>query len=34
MTNHHVGADSLQKLSTKDKNYLRTAFTPRLRARK
>ena len=23
MTNHHVGADALQKLSTKDKDYLR-----------
>jgi hypothetical protein len=26
MTNHHVGADCLQKLSTKDKNYLATGF--------
>ncbi|MGL4422003.1 MAG: S46 family peptidase, partial [Gemmataceae bacterium] len=26
MTNHHVGADDLQKLSTKEKNYLRDGF--------
>ena len=32
MTNHHVGADALQKLSTPEKNYLRDGFyakTPR-----
>jgi hypothetical protein len=26
MTNHHVGADCLQKISTKDKNYVATGF--------
>src|ERR1700722_3798792 len=26
MTNHHVGADCLGKISTKDKNYLETGF--------
>jgi hypothetical protein len=26
LTNHHVGADALQKLSTKDKNYLAEGF--------
>lgn len=26
MTNHHVGADCLQKISTKDKNYLAAGF--------
>src|ERR1700674_1125378 len=26
MTNHHVGADCLGKISTKDKNYLATGF--------
>ncbi len=26
MTNHHVGADDLQKLSTPDKNYLKDGF--------
>jgi len=26
MTNHHVGADALQKLSTKEKNYLKDGF--------
>ena len=26
MTNHHVGADALQKLGTKDKDYLRDGF--------
>ena len=34
LTNHHVGADALQKLSSKDKNYLRTGFMPRPRTRK
>ncbi|HEX4646735.1 MAG TPA: S46 family peptidase, partial [Verrucomicrobiae bacterium] len=29
ISNHHVGADSLQKLSTKDKNYLRDGFYAR-----
>jgi hypothetical protein len=26
MTNHHVGADCLEKMSTKDKNYIATGF--------
>ena len=26
MTNHHVGADCLEKISTKDKNYIATGF--------
>src|SRR5262245_46031803 len=26
MTNHHVGADTLQKISTREKNYLRDGF--------
>ncbi len=26
LTNHHIGADALQKLSTKDKNYLAEGF--------
>src|SRR5262245_11184334 len=26
MTNHHVGADALQKMSTPEKNYLRDGF--------
>src|SRR5438552_7550032 len=26
MTNHHVGADQLQKMSTKEKNYLKDGF--------
>src|SRR6185295_4753539 len=29
ISNHHVGADALQKLSTKDKNYLRDGFHAR-----
>ncbi len=29
MTNHHVGADDLQKLSTPEKNYLRDGFHAR-----
>lgn len=29
MSNHHVGADALQKLGTKDKNYLRDGFFAR-----
>src|SRR6266545_7579773 len=32
MTNHHVGADDLQKLSTPEKNYLRDGFHARTRA--
>jgi urease gamma subunit len=31
MTNHHVGADDLQKLSTPEKNYLRDGFHARSR---
>jgi hypothetical protein len=26
MTNHHVGADTLQKISTKDRDYIKTGF--------
>ena len=26
MTNHHVGADCLQKISTKEKDYVATGF--------
>jgi len=29
MTNHHVGADSLQKLSTKDRDLMRNSFYAR-----
>jgi hypothetical protein len=29
ITNHHVGADALQKLSTQEKNYLRDGFSAR-----
>jgi hypothetical protein len=32
MTNHHVGADDLQKLSTKENDYLRNGFHARTRA--
>jgi hypothetical protein len=32
MTNHHVGADSLQKFGDKDHNYLRDGFHARTRA--
>ena len=32
MTNHHVGADALQKLSTKSRNLLKTGFYARTRA--
>jgi hypothetical protein len=32
MTNHHVGADDLQKLSTKEKDYLKDGFHARTRA--
>src|SRR5687767_11082370 len=32
MTNHHVGADDLQKLSTPEKNYLRDGFHAKTRA--
>ncbi len=31
MTNHHVGADDLQKLSTPEKNYLRDGFHAKTR---
>ncbi len=31
MTNHHVGSDALQKLSTKEKNLLDTGFVARTR---
>ncbi len=33
VTNHHIGADSLQKLSPKDKDYLRDGYYARTRAR-
>src|SRR5215469_9689272 len=29
ISNHHVGADALQKLSTREKNYLRDGFHAR-----
>ena len=32
ISNHHVGADSLQKLSTKERNYLRDGFLAHSRA--
>ena len=32
MTNHHVGADCLGKISTKDKNYLATGFEAKANA--
>jgi hypothetical protein len=32
MTNHHVGADTLQKISTPEKNYLRDGFLAKSRA--
>ena len=32
ISNHHVGSDALQKLSTKEKNYLRDGFYARSRA--
>jgi hypothetical protein len=32
MTNHHVGADDLQKLSTQEKNYLRDGFYAKTKA--
>ncbi len=31
ITNHHVGADALQKLSTKEKNYLADGFHAKTR---
>ena len=31
MTNHHVGADCLQKISSKDKDYVKTGFEARTR---
>src|SRR5207248_5552632 len=33
VTNHHVGADSLQKLSTRAHNYLRDGYLARTRDR-
>ena len=32
ISNHHVGADALQKLSTAEKNYVRDGFYARTRA--
>src|SRR5262249_35468037 len=32
MTNHHVGSDAIQKLSTPEKNYMRDGFLARTRA--
>src|SRR6266576_1558575 len=32
MTNHHVAADALQKMGTRDKNYYRDGFHARTRA--
>ncbi len=32
LTNHHVGADALQKMGTKDKNYYRDGFHAKTRA--
>ena len=32
MTNHHVGADQLQKMSSKEKNYLKDGFLARTRS--
>ncbi len=32
ITNHHIGADALQKLSTKDKNYLAEGFHAKTQA--
>ncbi len=32
ITNHHVGADALQKMGTKDKNYYRDGFHAKTRA--
>ncbi len=32
MTNHHVAADALQKLSTKDRDFIKTGFYARTRA--
>ena len=29
MTNHHVGADCLQKISTKDRDYVKSGFEAR-----
>lgn len=31
MTNHHVGADALQKMSTKDKDFIKTGFYAKTR---
>lgn len=32
LTNHHVGADTLQKISTKDKDYIKTGFYAKTQA--
>jgi len=32
MTNHHVGADTLQKISTRERDYLKTGFYARTRS--
>src|SRR6266403_1676291 len=32
MTNHHVGADCLQKISTKEKDYVKSGFEARSRS--
>ncbi len=32
MTNHHVGADMLQKISTKDKDYYKDGFLAKTHA--
>ena len=32
MTNHHVGADTLQKISTKDKDFYKDGFLARIKA--
>jgi hypothetical protein len=32
VTNHHIGADAMQKLGTRDRNYLRDGFRARTRA--
>ena len=32
ISNHHVGADALQKFSTPEKNYMKTGFYARTRA--
>src|SRR5262249_8111305 len=32
MTNHHVGADTLQKISSKDRDYIKTGFYAKTQA--